>query len=380
MCQVKPDSTETAHLLEQAQGGDSSAFDRLFQRYRPELCRMIELRLDEKLRSRMDPSDVVQEAQLEAFRRLADFLDRQPMPFWLWLRKTACERLLNLRRDHLRAARREVDREVPLARRIVVDHRTDVYSLGVTLYELLTLQPAFTGRDRQRLLSQIALEEPRRPRRLNKSVPAELEIIILKAMAKDRAERYETAQELADDLERFLEHKPIQARRPTLVQRMAKWSRRHPAVVVSGAAAAVLVLLTITIGALVVAEKEREKRAAAVEARNREAELRQRAEKAERDPLRRFRRGHGQHEQVRPQFGQQDALADARLPAALTVCRPSSHLLMGLARSCAALQITTQSSDKAGAGDGTIHIARDQWTRTVHAQVKSEDGKWGRKR
>jgi RNA polymerase sigma-70 factor (ECF subfamily) len=117
MCQVKQDSADTARLLKKAQGGDRSAFEQLFQRYRPDLCRMVELRLDERLCSRIDASDVVQEAQFEAFRRLADFFRRQPMPFWLWLRKTAYERLLNLRRDHLRAGRREVDREVPLPER-----------------------------------------------------------------------------------------------------------------------------------------------------------------------------------------------------------------------------------------------------------------------
>ena len=114
MCEAKPDSAETTRLLQRAQGGDPSAFDQLFERHRPDLCRMVDLRFDEKLRSRVDPSDVVQEAQLEAFRRLADFLDRQPMPFWLWLRKTAYERLLNIRRDHLKAACRQLDREVPL--------------------------------------------------------------------------------------------------------------------------------------------------------------------------------------------------------------------------------------------------------------------------
>jgi tetratricopeptide (TPR) repeat protein len=133
--------------------------------------------------------------------------------------------------------------EQALAKRIVVDHRTDVYSLGVTLYELLTLQPAFTGQDREELLRQIAFEEPRAPRRLNRSVPAELETIVLKAMAKNPAERYDTAQELADDLERFLEDKPIRAKRPSLVQRVTKWSRRHKPVV--GAAVVLLVMATV---------------------------------------------------------------------------------------------------------------------------------------
>ncbi len=117
--------------------------------------------------------------------------------------------------------------EQALARRGLVDHRTDVYSLGATLYELVALQPAFSGTDRQELLHQIAFEEPRPPGQVNRAMPAELETIILKALTKDPVERYLTAQELADDLRRFLEDRPILARRPSAVQRLAKWSRRH---------------------------------------------------------------------------------------------------------------------------------------------------------
>jgi serine/threonine protein kinase len=130
--------------------------------------------------------------------------------------------------------------EQALATPAGIDHRTDLYSLGVTLYELLTLEPAFAGRDRQELLRQIAFEEPRPPRQLNRAVPAELETIVLKATAKSPAERYATAQDLADDLRRFLEDRPIRARRPTLVQRLRRWSRRHRAVVLTAAAAAVV--------------------------------------------------------------------------------------------------------------------------------------------
>jgi serine/threonine protein kinase len=106
--------------------------------------------------------------------------------------------------------------EQALARRVTVDERTDVYSLGVTLYELLTLQPAYNGKSREEVLRQIAFEEPRPPSRLNDKIPAELETIVRTAMAKVPEERYRTAQALADDLRRFLEDKPIRARRPSL--------------------------------------------------------------------------------------------------------------------------------------------------------------------
>src|SRR5262249_33042424 len=76
-----------------------------------------------------------------------------------------------------------------------IDQRTDVYSLGVTLYELLTLRPAFPGEDRQEVLRQITSEEPAPPRRLNRAIPAELETVVLKAMAKGPEERYQSASE-----------------------------------------------------------------------------------------------------------------------------------------------------------------------------------------
>jgi WD40 repeat protein len=132
--------------------------------------------------------------------------------------------------------------EQALAHRVAVDHRTDVYSLGATLYELLALEPPFRGTDRQELLRQIAFEEPRAPRRLNPAIPAELETIVLKALAKNPDERYATAQELADDLRRFLEDKPIRARRPTLAQKVKKWARRHPGMVWTAALSALLLL------------------------------------------------------------------------------------------------------------------------------------------
>jgi RNA polymerase sigma-70 factor (ECF subfamily) len=107
-------SGDTENLLYQAQAGDRRAFEQLFARHRRYLRQVVALRLDPHIRPRVDPSDVVQEAQLEAFRRFPDFLRRRPMSFRLWLRKTACERLLMLQRFHRQAARRSVDRETAL--------------------------------------------------------------------------------------------------------------------------------------------------------------------------------------------------------------------------------------------------------------------------
>jgi len=135
--------------------------------------------------------------------------------------------------------------EQALAKAVPVDHRTDIYSLGVTLYELLTLEPAYPGRDRQELLRQIAVEEPRSLRQLDRTIPRELETIVGKAMAKNPGERYGTAQELADDLHRFLEDKPILAKPPTLLDRAAKWSRRHRSAVAAG-----IILLALSVGGL----------------------------------------------------------------------------------------------------------------------------------
>ena len=112
MADSATDSEKTRQLLAQARLGDRRAFEQLFRRHGPYLRQVIELRLDPKLRQRVDVSDVVQETQIEAFRRLDDFLQRRPMPFRLWLRKTAYERLVNLREQHVEAARRAVGREV----------------------------------------------------------------------------------------------------------------------------------------------------------------------------------------------------------------------------------------------------------------------------
>jgi serine/threonine protein kinase len=137
--------------------------------------------------------------------------------------------------------------EQATARRGVVDHRTDIYALGVTLYELLTLAPVHAGRTRAELFAQIVGDDPIPPRRRNPAVPAELETVVLKAVAKDLTARYQTAQELADDLRRFLADQPVRARRPSIAERVRRWVRRHRRVVAGAAAMAVF-----AVGCLVV--------------------------------------------------------------------------------------------------------------------------------
>ena len=117
--------------------------------------------------------------------------------------------------------------EQALGRRTPVDGRTDVYSLGATLYEILTLARPFAGDDRLDLLRRIIEDEPIPPRKINPRIPGELETIVLKAMAKVPADRYATAADLAEDLGRFLDDRPIRARRPSLLNRAGKWIRRH---------------------------------------------------------------------------------------------------------------------------------------------------------
>jgi eukaryotic-like serine/threonine-protein kinase len=132
--------------------------------------------------------------------------------------------------------------EQVLGSRGVVDHRTDVYSLGATLYELITLRPAFDSFDRLETIVKIAQVEPRRPRDIDPAIPRDLETIVLKAMAKDPLTRYSTAGALAEDLGRFLDERPILARPPGMFDRAGKWARRHrPAV----AATAVLVIASV---------------------------------------------------------------------------------------------------------------------------------------
>jgi serine/threonine protein kinase/WD40 repeat protein/Tfp pilus assembly protein PilF len=133
------------------------------------------------------------------------------------------------------------------------DPRSDVYGLGITLYELTTLHPAFADTNRPRLIDQVTHDEPPPPRNLDRSIPRDLETIVLKAIAKDPDRRYQTAAELADDLGRLLAGEPVRARRIALWERGVKWVKRRPAVAallaVSAAAALCLIIGTLVYNA-----------------------------------------------------------------------------------------------------------------------------------
>jgi hypothetical protein len=109
------------------------------------------------------------------------------------------------------------------------DARSDIYSLGLTLYELATLRPAHESADRAEMIRKIAEAEPSRPREIDPSIPLDLETVILKAIDPDPKRRYPSAAELAEDLARFVEGRPVQARRAALPERLARWIGRNRA-------------------------------------------------------------------------------------------------------------------------------------------------------
>lgn len=110
------------------------------------------------------------------------------------------------------------------------DGRGDIYSLGLTLYELLTLRPAFDGTDRTQLMRAVTQSDPPPPRRHVPAIPRDLETIILKATAREPGRRYQRAGEMAEDLQRFLEDRPILARRIGPLERLLRWCKRSPVV------------------------------------------------------------------------------------------------------------------------------------------------------
>jgi len=139
----------------------------------------------------------------------------------------------------------------------LVDHRTDIYSLGVTLYELLSLKHPVRAQQPAAILRHLERENPYRLRVWNANIPGDLENIVRKAMSKSRDDRYSTAKDFADDLRRFLDGKPTNAKRPTSVDRAAKWIRRHK-IVASFVAALMMAVLGLLISTGMLAHQMRE--------------------------------------------------------------------------------------------------------------------------
>jgi WD40 repeat protein/serine/threonine protein kinase len=148
------------------------------------------------------------------------------------------------------------------------DARADVYALGLTLYETLTLRPAFDSHDRLKLIEQIKAEEPRHPRAVDPRIPRDLETIVLKAIDKDPKRRYVTADQMAQDLQRFIEDRPVLARRSGLMERAWRTCKRNP---LASSLAAGLVL-ALAIGLAGVTTQWFRAEANAVRARAQEAE------------------------------------------------------------------------------------------------------------
>ena len=180
--------------------------------------------------------------------------------------------------------------EQAAGRAVLLDQRTDVYALGATLFELLTLRPAVTGKTQVAMLKEIHDGEPASARAVDPGVPVELDVILRKAMARDVADRYAGADELAADLRRFLDDRPIRARGPTVRQKLARWTRRHRRGVAVGVGVLTLIAAGLAVSTVVVSRANQRVNAAyrAAQLRTREAERSARQAREVVDLLTRF--------------------------------------------------------------------------------------------
>jgi len=178
------DSSETVELLRRAHEGDSEVLERLFARHRERLRRMVDLRLARQLRGRVDASDVIQEAFLEASQRLADYLKDPGMPFFLWLRFLTRQCLLGLHRHHLGVKARDPRREVALYDGALPEATSE--SLAARLLGQITSPSQAALRAEMQLRLQEAL---------NSLDPLEREVLALRHF--EQLTNTETARELA---------------------------------------------------------------------------------------------------------------------------------------------------------------------------------------
>ena len=147
--------------------------------------------------------------------------------------------------------------EQAMSRRIGIDHRTDIFSLGVTLYEALTLVRPFEGETSHEVMKKIILMEPPRPHKITAHVPRDLEVICLKAMEKDPVRRYQSMAEFSEDLRRFVDDRVILAKPASLGYRTWKRVKRNPVVSAAVAVAAVALLLLVFVAPWIIARNER---------------------------------------------------------------------------------------------------------------------------
>jgi serine/threonine protein kinase/WD40 repeat protein len=167
------------------------------------------------------------------------------------------------------------------------DARSDVYSLGITLYEMLTLSPAFAGERRAELIDRVRHAVPPRPRQLDPRIPRDLETVVLKAIAKEPIRRYQEVAALAEDLRRFLADRPVLARRSTAMERTWRWCRRNP--LVASLTASVAVLAAVLLGSSLLSnvrlQDQLERAERAEKERTEQLERAERGEKEKTDKL-----------------------------------------------------------------------------------------------
>ncbi|EMI44255.1 serine/threonine protein kinase [Rhodopirellula sp. SWK7] len=166
--------------------------------------------------------------------------------------------------------------EQAAGKRDELDHRTDIYSLGVTLYELLTLRPAIEGNGYREMLNNVALHEPPSPRSIDPALPMELDTIVRKAMAKVPGERYSSAGDFADDLQSWLDDKPITAKPPTVFERLSKWRRRNSGLVAVASGLLLFASLALLVTTLMIWREQRHTK----DALSREMQQREQAQRS----------------------------------------------------------------------------------------------------
>jgi serine/threonine protein kinase/WD40 repeat protein len=249
------------------------------------------------------------------------------------------------------------------------DRRSDVYALGLTLYELLALRPAFDEKDRHHLIMQVTGAVPPRLDVLNPNIPGDLVTIVHKAIEREAGHRYGTAAELAADLQRFLDDEPIRARRVGVVERLGRWCRRNPLVasLLGAVVLATAVGFAATLWQMGLAwHHEEQSRLNAEQANQNSKEAHMNAAKAERNALEREK----QRDEARAANQQLQKTTDkltALLNAAHLNLIPPAWDSGNIARVLELLQQTTPAAGEADPRGFAWHY----WNRQCHGELAS---------